>query len=387
MKKSGWMITGASLLLLSCGEKPNIIINGEIKEAGKSRVYLERIDVDATSTMDSTRVDGQGLFSFRLRDTLPAFYALRFANGERVTLVASPGDSLAVSGTLAGIHDNYWVEGSDDALWIKLLDFQMRRTVTLTDSLKRRHDSIPAGGGLDARRREVEAAYREALERQVSFTRDFIIAHAISPASYYALYQKVSPEISVLDEVTDYQYFKIVASSMSALYPNSPYTAALMNHLKAIAKLIRDRQLIEVVNSAAASLPVVRLPDRKGQVVSLDDVKARLIILDFNLLGVKESQPRVQELKRVYEKFHARGVEIYQVCLDKNRLLWEEMVGQLGIKWICVWDENALQSRVAATWNVKEIPANYIIDSQKEIVGKNLYGARLEERIAELLGQ
>ncbi|MDR1414674.1 MAG: AhpC/TSA family protein [Odoribacteraceae bacterium] len=382
MKKSGWIITGASLLLLSCGEKPNIIINGEIQEASKARVYLERIDVNTTNTLDSARVDERGLFSFRLRDSLPAFYSLRFANNERVTLVASPGDTLTVSGTLEGIHQNYWVDGSEDALWIKLLDFQMNRTVTLTDSLKRDYDRMAA---TDARRAELETAYREVLEKQVSFTRDFIIAHAISPAAYYALYQRVSPDVSVMDEMADYQYFKIVASSMNALYPNSPYTLALMNHLKIIAKAIRDRQLIDVVNNAETSLPVVRLPDRSGKVVALDEVKGKLIVLDFNLLGARESLPRLQEMARVYEKFHPRGVEIYQVCLDKNRLLWEEMVDRLAIRWVCVWDENALQSRVAATWNVKEIPANYIINKQNEIVGKNLYGTRLEERLAELL--
>ena len=73
------------------------------------------------------------------------------------------------------------------------------------------------------------------------------------------------------------------------------------------------------------------------------------------------------------------------VCLDKNRLLWEEVIKQNKIDWICVWDEGGLQSRAAATWNVKDIPANFIINQKKEIVGKNLYGDRLEDRLNTLL--
>ncbi|MDR2130684.1 MAG: AhpC/TSA family protein [Odoribacteraceae bacterium] len=374
-------------LLVSCGRETNIIITGEIKEAGKTRVYLERIEVNETRTVDSTRIDPRGRFSFAVHDTLPVFYALRFSNNERVTVVASPGDTLSVSGTLEGIHDNYWVDGSEDALWIKLLDFQMNRTVTTIDSLKRSHDSIPAGEGFNDQRARIEKAFREALEKQVNFTREFILAHAISPAAYYALYQRITPDLAVMDEVADYQSFKIVASSMNALYPGSPYTVALMNHLKEIAKTIRDRQLLDLINSTEGSLPAVRLPDVKGNLVSLSELKNKLIILDFNLLGARESLERVREMQRVYDKFRARGVEIYQVCLDGNRLLWEELVERLGIKWICTRDENALQSRTAAAWNVKEIPANYIISRQKEIVGKNLYGSRLEERLAELLDQ
>ena len=34
---------------------------------------------------------------------------------------------------------------------------------------------------------------------------------------------------------------------------------------------------------------------------------------------------------------------------------------------------------------VKSVPANYIINQKKEIVGKNLYGSRLEDRLNDLL--
>ena len=103
------------------------------------------------------------------------------------------------------------------------------------------------------------------------------------------------------------------------------------------------------------------------------------------LITVKESQEYINQMKAVYDKFKNRGVEIYMVCLDKSKLFWEDAVKQNKINWICVWDEGALQSRAAATWNVKTIPANYIINQKKEIVGKNLYGSRLEDRLNDLL--
>lgn len=73
------------------------------------------------------------------------------------------------------------------------------------------------------------------------------------------------------------------------------------------------------------------------------------------------------------------------VCLDKNKFLWEDVIKTNKINWICVWDQGALQSRAASTWNVKSVPANYIINQKKEIVGKNLYGSRLEDRLNDLL--
>ena len=50
-----------------------------------------------------------------------------------------------------------------------------------------------------------------------------------------------------------------------------------------------------------------------------------------------------------------------------------------------MWDSESLQSRTASTWNVRSIPANYIINQNMEIVGKNLYGDRLADRLNDLL--
>ena len=377
--------------MLSCGsEKPNIEIAGEIKGAEKTKVYLEKVNVDAIIRVDSTKIDKNGRFTFNVHDTLPTFYAVRFANGEQVTLVVGSGPDEVkqeISGTLEDIQNNYWVEGSEHSLWIKLLNFQLNRTTSVTDSLLKVYRALPKEAEYNSLREEYSRGWEEALAKQRNFTHEFILKHAISPASYYALYQKIQPEMFIMDELEDYQHFKIVASSMSALYPESQYTKALMNHLKEINRAIRNQQLILAINNSASSLPDIELPNSKGVQVSLNTLKNKLIILDFNVLATKESQTYIHDMKNVYNKFRGQGVEIYQVCLDKSRLLWETAVEQNNINWICVWDTNSLQSRAAASWNVKEIPANYIINQNKEIVGKNLYGDRLADRLTELLKQ
>lgn len=302
-----------------------------------------------------------------------------------MTLIASPDEVLEISGTLNDIKNNYWVDGSENSLWIKLLNFQITRTITLTDSLKRSYQALPQGTEYDAQRQEYAKAWEEAINKQISFTRDFIIKHATSPASYYALYQKIDDNIGVMDEFEDLHYFKVVASSLTALYPESQYTKAIMNHLKQISQAIRNQQLAAVINNTEGSLPDINLPDVNGKDISLNSLKSKLIVLDFGLITAKESQEYIDQMKSVYNKFKNRGVEIYMVCLDKNKFLWEDVIKTNKINWICVWDQGALQSRAASTWNVKSVPANYIINQKKEIVGKNLYGSRLEDRLNDLL--
>lgn len=373
------------VLIASCSEKTNVEIIGAIKDAANTKVYLEQIDVSSRTTIDSTKINKNGEFKFKLNLELPTFYALRFSNNEQVTIIASPDEKLEISGTLNDIKNNYWVDGSENSLWIKLLNFQLARTITLTDSLKTAYQAFPKEAAYDAQRQEYAKAWEEAVNKQINFTRDFIIKHATSPASYYALYQKIDDNMGVMDEFEDLHYFKVVASSLTALYPESQYTKAIMNHLKQISKAIRNQQLAAVINNTEGSLPDINLPDANGKLVSLNSLKSKLVVLDFGLITAKESQEYINQMKAVYDKFKNRGVEIYMVCLDKSKLFWEDAVKQNKINWICVWDEGALQSRAAATWNVKTIPANYIINQKKEIVGKNLYGSRLEDRLNDLL--
>lgn len=373
------------VLIVSCGKKTNVEITGAVKDAGNTMVYLEQIDVSTRKAIDSTKINKSGEFKFKINIDLPTFYALKFDNNEQVTIIASPDEKIEISGKLEDIKNNYWVDGSENSLWIKLLNFQLDRTLTRTDSLRNAYLALPKETAYDEQRKTYAAAWEETVNKQISFTRDFIIKHATSPASYYALYQKLDDNMGIMDEFEDLHYYKVVASSLSALYPESQYTKAIMNHLKKISKAIRNQQLAAVINNTEGSLPDINLPNVDGKNVSLLSLKDKLIVLDFGVITAKESQEYIDQMKVVYDKFKKRGVEIYMVCLDKNRLLWEEVVKRNKINWVCVWDEGALQSRAAATWNVKTVPANYIINQKKEIVGKNLYGNRLEDRLNDLL--
>lgn len=374
------------LLLAACAEETNVEIIGNIKNANNTTVYLDQNDVNAQRTIDSAKIDKKGNFSFKTNITQPTFYTLRFADNEQIVVIATPEEKLEISGDLHDLSNNYWVDGTtDNSLWIKLLAFQLNRTKTLTDSVKTAYQALPQGKEYDAQRQEYAKSWEEAINKQINFTRDFILKHAVSPASYYALYQQIDNNLYVMDEIEDLHYFKVVASSMSAIYPESQYTKAIMNHLEKIYDAIRNQQLVNAINNSEQSLPNIKLPNVKNDTLSLLPIKTKLVVLDFNLITAPESKEHIEQMKAVYNKFKNRGVEIYQVCLDNNRLLWEEVIKQYGITWKCVWDENALRSRSAAIWNIKNIPANYIINQDMEIVGKNLYGDRLADRLNDLL--
>ena len=313
------------LALAACTSKNNVKITGEIKEAENQKVYLEQLNVDQAVIIDSTKTDRYGHFTFKTATSLPTFYNVKIGPKEFITFIAEPEDHIELSGTLNGLSQNYWVDGSENSLWVKLLNFQLNNTHVMMDSLKKSFAALPAEA--TSERQKIAAAWDSIVNKQINFSKDFILKHAISPASYYALYQKFDQDNFILNPDNDLHSYKVVASSL----------------------------------------------------------KGKYILLDFTVLNSKDGVGYIQEMKKIYNKFKNRGVQIYQVCLDPNKLAWQSLVKQLDINWICVWDPDGLKSRAAQMWNIQRVPANYIINPKFEIVGKNLAGQRLEDRLNDLL--
>lgn len=373
------------LTIISCKSKNSIDINGEIKGSDKTQVYLEQMNIDKIVVIDSTKTNRSGKFSFRTKAEQPTFFSIKVGKDATIPLLCEPGNLINISGTLDSLENNYRVEGSENSLTLKVLNAQLNTTKAELDSLQKAYNAIPRGKEYDAQRIRIAQDWDSAINHQLAFSRDFILKHATSLVSYYALYQKIDNNTFILSPEADLHSYKVVASSMKAFHPESPYTTAILNHLKKINKDMVNQKMQDLIQNSENNLPDIALPNLKGDTVALSSLRGKYIVIDFTVLTAKEYQSNLQDLKKIYNKYHGKGLEIYQVCLDKNKLLWEDFVKRQDIPWICVWDDKAEKSMAAKIWNIQVLPANYIVNKQYEIVGKNLTGQRLEDRLKDIL--
>jgi hypothetical protein len=85
-----------------------------------------------------------------------------------------------------------------------------------------------------------------------------------------------------------------------------------------------------------------------------------------------------------YQKYKSRGLEIYQVNVGTNRSEWIDVVDEDKLKWINVGDlEGSTQARLS--YNIQNIPFNYLLDKEGKIVAKNLTGTDLDKALAQIL--
>lgn len=373
-------------LMYACKDGRNVEIKGEILDAAKEMVYLDQINTSGVVTVDSVRTGRRGNFAFRLQVNEPLFYNVRIGK-ESIPLLAEPDKMIGVEGTFKGLRRNYKVSGSDASSDIQSFNTRLRYTQHMLDSLSKAYQALPQEKQYDKNRNKLTVAWDTIFSRQVRFSKDFILKHALSPVSYYALYQKVNAEEYILYPDTDLHSYQVVASAMKAMYPESQYTKAILRHYDEISKSRKNERLMEFISSMENVLPEIRLPNLIGDTISLSSMKGKYFILDFALLSDNESIGYIRNLQDTYKKFNKKGVAIYQVCLDPKKSRWEEAVKKFNIAWTCVWDQDNENSIAARTWNISTIPSNFIIDPDFQIVGKNLFGRALEDRLNDLLNK
>ena len=87
-------------------------------------------------------------------------------------------------------------------------------------------------------------------------------------------------------------------------------------------------------------------------------------------------------VKAAYEKYHAAGLEIIGVSVDRDEAAWLKAVEADGLAWTQVRDAD---NSVAMDYMVMYIPSNFLFDANGVMIAKGLRGEALEAKLAEVL--
>ena len=107
------------------------------------------------------------------------------------------------------------------------------------------------------------------------------------------------------------------------------------------------------------------------------------MLLDFHVFAMEESPARILSLRELYNKYHAQGLEIYQVSLDPDEHFWKQQTEALP--WVSVRDADGVNSQRVMLYNVMTIPDFFLIDRGNNIVSRAASIKDLEQEIKKLL--
>ncbi len=375
-------MAGAVLTLLTaCGGK-KFNVEGEIANAKDSVLYFENVGLNGIEEIGTVKLDDRGKFSFSGdAPAAPEFYRLRI-NDQIINVAIDSTETITVKAQYPQMATQYEISGSDNnekikELSLKQIDLQ-GRAVALERS------------GLSS------AEVRDSLMKMLYYYKeevknDYIFKEPYKSYAYFALFQTLGPWLifDPKNNSEDVKVFAAVATSWDTFHPGAERGENLHNiaieGLKN-ARIIAAKNQVNAIDESKvveAGVIDVALTDNKGKLRRLTDLKGKVVLLDFHIFAMEDSPKRILSLREYYNKYHAQGLEIYQVSLDGNEHYWKQMTAALP--WISVRDEEGLNSPLLLQYNIPTVPEFFLIDRQNNLVKRSEQMKDLDAEIKALL--
>ena len=379
-------VLGVAVLSLgSCSEK-KFNINGTITQAKDSVLYLENMSLNGPKAVDSVKLDENGNFEFKQKaPDAPEFYRLRIAS-QMVNLAVDSTESITVKAAYPTMSANYEVSGSEECAKIRDLAYMQL-------ALQRQVTAIANSPALGVE--AVEDSVTKVLEVYKNKVKlNYIFKEPMKAYAYYALFQTIvlgNANILIFNPRSskdDVKVFAAVATSWDTYFPKAERGLNLHNIAIEGMKNVRiaennARQTISADKVKVAGVIDIALTDNHGRVRKLTDLKGKVVLLDFQAFAAEGSLKRIMMMREIYNKYHDRGFEIYQVSFDPEEHFWKTKTAALP--WVSVWDENGTRSAVLAQYNVQTLPTFFLIDRNNTLQKRDAQIKDLDAEIQALL--
>ena len=370
----------AALTFAACSEKkPVFTVEGTVEGAKDSVLYLYNNSLSGPVKIDSVKLGDDGVFSFKSEaPQYPELYCLNI-NSQVIYFGIDSTETITIHAQYPNMAQRYEVEGSESSQKIRELALKQQNLQTQAIALER---------NLDLSREQIADSLGRMVDAyKKDVTMNYIFQDPASTYAYFALFQTLG-QWNLFDRSNpqDVRVFGAVATSWDTYYPESDRAKHLHNTAIKGMKDTRQAAAREMMAAEAsekvvtAGLLELELPDASGHVRTLTELNGKVVLLDFHLFGMKESAARILSLRELYNKYHAQGLEIYQVGLDSNEHFWKQQTEALP--WISVYDPTG---QSAAHYNAQTLPEYFLIDRNNTLYKRSSQMSDVEAEIRSLL--
>lgn len=370
------------LVLTCCVQNGKFHVEGCIEDACDSMMYLEHITLgDGIVAVDSVKLKQDGAFAMEgLAEGNPEFYRLRIG-GQCINLAFDSTETVSVKANIKNMSFGYEVNGSNTCDTIRMLS---KKLAELEQDIRKM-----------AENRDYTVQERDSFIREmiVNYKNDvkmnFIHNHYDATYSYFACFQMLGPNVifNPINEKSDLTWLRAVANAWNDKYPDCPRTKNLFNIVNEGRKnQVKPKQIVLDLNDEKVrelGIIDITMPDIHGNESTLSNLKGKVVLLDFTAFSLQGSQERILEMRKLYDKFHDRGFEIYQIGLDPDRHFWAQHCEKLP--WVSVYCEEGLNSDIVTLYQVQGLPTYFLIDRNCDLQARQENIRDIEKAIEALL--
>lgn len=375
-------VLGLCMFFLSaCNYSSDFTVKGVVAGADGQLMYLENVGISNVVTLDSIKLAPGGKFKFtEKRPEYPDFYRLRL-NNQLINFAVDSTETISFVADAGTFATSYSVEGSENSKAIKAITLaQLDANQAISRLRKEYEDKMISDTTYRMKVLAAADAYKEVA-------RKYIYSAPMSTAAYFALFQQIDGLLFFdLYDRKDVKAYGAVATSYNHTYPESPRSKHLYNLTLQSMKVLRAQRPVDYSNVETKEISFldIELPDVRGEVVKLSTVApGKVVLINFTAYQTEWSPALNMALGELYTKYHDQGLEIYQVSLDSDSHFWRN--GASNLPWVTVHDPQSVYSQVAGLYNVKQLPALFILDRKGNLVKRVEDVKKLETDVKAVL--
>lgn len=365
----------------ACNNSSDFIVKGVVAGADGQLMYLENVGISNVVTLDSIKLAPGGKFKFtEKRPEYPDFYRLRL-NNQLINFAVDSTETISFVADAGTFATSYSVEGSENSKAIKAITLaQLDVNQAISRLRKEYEDKMISDTTYRMKVLAAADAYKEVA-------RKYIYSAPMSTAAYFALFQQIDGLLFFdLYDRKDVKAYGAVATSYNHTYPESPRSKHLYNLTLQSMKVLRAQRPVDYSNVETKEISFldIELPDVRGEVVKLSTVApGKVVLINFTAYQTEWSPALNMALGELYTKYHDQELEIYQVSLDSDFHFWRN--GASNLPWVTVHDPQSVYSQVAGLYNVKQLPALFILDRKGNLVKRVEDVKKLEADVKAVL--
>jgi thiol-disulfide isomerase/thioredoxin len=375
------------IVLVFAGCKNNFVrISGTIvnPESG-TYLYLDELKSNDLKAVDSIKISAEGTFNFKREVKHPSFYLLKRSDNSFLTMLVKPGEKIRVKMYSDSLNYPISLEGSEGTETMTEYNKALQATIKKLKGLNSIYTQSEDKPELTKVIETLDSLAQTYLSEINTYTKKYIDDNITSLVSLVALYQQVAPSVYVLNPTKDMSYFIKVDSSMFSLYPDYEPVMTLHEQVKELAAKMKGETVPGPGSASGTEAPEISLPTPAGDTIKLSSTRGSVVLLDFWASWCAPCRKENPNLLNVYNIYHKKGFQIYQVSLDKTKEAWMKGIQDDHLdKWIHVSDIQYWNSMVVPLYKIESIPCNYLLDKEGRIIGSNLRGEKLQIKLAEL---
>ena len=218
--------------------------------------------------------------------------------------------------------------------------------------------------------RDLFKAEKDAEAKDADANKKFILAN---PDSYISL-----------DALEMFTYYSDYAD-IAPLYNSLSEAVKKADAGKAFAERLPKMKAVAI----GAPAPEFAEADTNGNMVSLSSFRGKYVLVDFWASWCGPCRRENPNVVRTFNMYKGKNFTILGVSLDnsKGKQKWLNAIHKDGLAWTQVSDLQYWKSRVAALYNVRAIPQNFLIDPDGKIIAHNLMDFDLQDKLAEIFGK